>query len=470
MKNRRWLWIALATAAVVVLGGGWLLIRRAQNSSLSTLQTSEAVVGSLTAQVGATGSVHANQAATLVFQTSGTVDEVRVATGQRVTKGSVLATLERTSMTANVILAQADLVAAERALEELLTSATAQAQAELAKANAEKALKDAEYRWRVQQEGFRASPETIRDAEAKLLLADDEVARQKDLYNMASSDSGRALALVSLTAARQQRDSALRNLNWYRGKPSDNDQAILDAQVALARAQFEDAVRAWERVQDGPNANDVAAAQARVDAARASVELGQIQAPFAGTVTFVEVKPGDLVSPGTRAFGVADLGRLFVDVEIPEVDIDRIQVAQDVSLSFDAVPGRTYAGIVTTVGQVGTAVQGVVNFEVEVEVLEPDESIKPGMTAAVNIVVSQIEHVLLVPNRAVRVQDGQRVVFVMRDGAPVAVEITLGASSDSDSEVVSGDLQVGDLVVLNPPLIFSQNGPPGFVRGMGGGG
>jgi HlyD family secretion protein len=257
-------------------------------------------------------------------------------------------------------------------------------------------------------------------------------------------------------------------LNWYLGKPTDNDQAILDAQVALAKAQFEDAVRVWERVKDGPNPDDVAAAQARVDAARASVELGMIMAPFEGTVTFVEVKPGDIVTMGSRGFGLADLTQMFVDVEIPEVDIDRIQLGQDVSLTFDAVPNNLYAGVVTDVGRVGTSVQGVVNFGVEVEVLKPDASIKPGMTAAVNIIVSQIDNVLLVPNRAVRVQDGKRVVFVMRAGVPTTVEITLGSSSDSDSEVVGGDLKVGDVIVLNPPLIFSQNGPPGFVRGMGG--
>lgn len=467
MKNRRWLWIGLAAAAVVVVIVVWSLIARARGSATADLQTTEAVMGSLTAQVGATGSVHANQAATLVFQTTGTVDEVKVAAGDSVAKGEILATLERTSLGANVILAQADLVAAERALEELQTSATAKAQAELAMANAEKALKDEEYRWRVQQEGNRASPETIRDAKAKLVLAEDDVDRYKAMYDRASGDSAKALAQVNLTAAQQRRDAALRNLNWYLGKPTDNDQAILDAKLAVAKAQLEDAVRAWERVKDGPNADDVSAAQARVDAARASVELGLITAPFEGTVTFVKVKPGDIVTLGSPAFGLADLTRLFVDVDIPEVDIDRIRLGQDVSLTFDSVPNNLYTGVVTDVGRVGTSVQGVVNFEVEVEVLKPDASIKPGMTAAVNIVVSQIDSVLLVPNRAVRVQDGKRVIFVVRDGVPTTVEVTLGSSSDTDSEVVGGDLKVGDVIVLNPPLIFSQNGPPGFVRGMG---
>jgi HlyD family secretion protein len=466
--KKRWIWIAAGVVAVVVIVV-LVLSARARSSATSTFQTEVIATGSLTAQVGATGTVHANQSATLTFQTAGTVDTVEAKTGDQVKKSDILATLERTSLSANVILAQADLVEAERALEDVLASTTAKAQAELALANAEKALKDEEYRWRVQQAGNRASPETIRDAEAKLLLAEDEVARCKDLYGMASSDSGKALALVKLTEAQRNRDAALRNLNWYKGKPTDSDQAILDAKLAVAQAQLEDARRAWERVKDGPNEGDVAAAQARVDAARASLELAQISAPFAGTVTFVEVKPGDQVAPGTVAFGLADLSRMLVDVEVSEVDIDRVKVGQDATLTFDAIQDKAYQGKVTEVGQVGVAVQGVVNFEAEVEVLNPDASIKPGMTAAVDIVVTQLEDVLLVPNRAVRVQDGQRVVYVMRNGKLAQVEITLGVSSDSYSQVLEGDLQAGDLIVLNPPLVFSESSAPGFMSGMRGG-
>jgi HlyD family secretion protein len=113
---------------------------------------------------------------------------------------------------------------------------------------------------------------------------------------------------------------------------------------------------------------------------------------------------------------------------------------------------------------VGNIVQGVVEFTVTIALNDADEAVKPGMTAAVNIVVNQLENVLLVPNRAVRVREGQRVVYVMDNGALQAVEITLGASSETVSEVIDGDLQVGDMVVLNPPTVFEQNGPPPFVR------
>jgi HlyD family secretion protein len=86
------------------------------------------------------------------------------------------------------------------------------------------------------------------------------------------------------------------------------------------------------------------------------------------------------------------------------------------------------------------------------------------MTAAVNVVVNRLEEVLLVPNRAVRFQDGKTVVYVLKDAQVVPVTVELGASSDVSSEVLSGELQLGDQIVLNPPTFFNQNGPPPFVR------
>jgi HlyD family secretion protein len=85
------------------------------------------------------------------------------------------------------------------------------------------------------------------------------------------------------------------------------------------------------------------------------------------------------------------------------------------------------------------------------------------MTAAVNIMVQQIDNVLLVPNRAVRVVDGQRLVYVLRDNQVTQVNLELGASSDVNSEVTGGDLKEGDAIILNPPTTFA-NSRPGFMR------
>ncbi|MFN2149719.1 MAG: efflux RND transporter periplasmic adaptor subunit [Anaerolineales bacterium] len=465
---KRWWIIALILVVLVAGFFGIRAYRRGQdNSANANLQTEPIRRGELTASVGATGIVRSNQSATLVFETNGTVEYVHQGLGETVAAGEVLATLQKTSLSAQIIMAEADLVNAQQALDDLLASDQARAAAQQNLAKAQDALDKAQYTLTVRQAGNRASQDTIRGAEANLTLANEEVRRAEDVYDMARGEAGKALALSNLVAARQKRDSIQRQLNWYLGRPDEIEQALLEADVAVAEARVKDAEREWERVKDGPTQADLQAAQARVDAAQATLELARITAPFRGTITDINVMAGDQVSPGTPAFRLDDLSRMLVDVELSEVDINRVQVGNPVTLNFDAVPNVDYTGELVEIGQVGGSVQGVVNFPVTVELKDADEAIKPGMTAAVNIVVEQIENALQVPNRAVRVVNGQRVVYLLENGQPTAVAIQLGANSDLYSEVTGGDIKEGDLVVLNPPsYIFNPNEEPPFVRGM----
>ena len=91
----------------------------------------------------------------------------------------------------------------------------------------------------------------------------------------------------------------------------------------------------------------------------------------------------------------------------------------------------------------------------------PTLAVKPGMTAAVNIVVQELQDVLLVPNRAVRLVEGERVVYLLVDGQAVKKEIRLGSSSDTVSIVAGGDFKEGDMVILNPPVEFGPGRPGG---------
>jgi HlyD family secretion protein len=164
-----------------------------------------------------------------------------------------------------------------------------------------------------------------------------------------------------------------------------------------------------------------------------------------------------MVSPGTQAFRLDDLSHLLVDLQISEVDINNITIGQPVTVTFDAVQGKSYNGQVARISQAGDATGSGVNFTVTVELSESDNLVRPGMTAAVNITVRELSNALLVQNRAVRQVNGKRVVYVLKDTLPVAVEIRLGATSDTTSEVAGGDLKEGDLVILNPP---AANGNP----------
>jgi HlyD family secretion protein len=453
--------VVFIVAIVAVVYARSAASRRAE----AEFRTQPAAYGDLTAIVGATGTVRANQTAVLVFETGGTVERVGVKVGDHVEAGDGLAFLQQTSLPASVILAEADLVAARRALEDLTQSGTEQARAQQALANAQDALEDAQYTWRVRQEGYRASSSAMETAIARLTIAEDQLERAKSMYSKVGGspqeDPEKAAALTGVAEARAARDSAARTLNWYRGKPSPIEQAQLDADLATAEAALADAQREWDRLKDGPNPDDVAAAKARVAAAQATVDMARIAAPFAGTITSVDVKPGDQVTAGMVAIGLADLSAQFVDVDVSEIDINRIVVGQPVTFVLDAVQDKTYSGEVTDVSLAGTTSGTGVNFQVTARMADADDSVRPGMTAAVNVVVSEIKNVLIVPNRAIRAQNGDRVVYVLRDGMPIPVDVVLGASSDTDSQIVEGDIAAGDLVILNPPTMM-------FGGGMGG--
>jgi HlyD family secretion protein len=513
---KRALWII---GIIAVLVGAFFAYRAYSNArnaqaAQESLQTVTLEEGTLAATIGATGTVRANQSANLSWQTSGTIDQVHVLLGDEVAKDQELAALAQTSLAQNVILAQADLVNAQKALDDLLNSQVQQAQAlqavedaqqalddannpDLAQASAIKAIADSQKLIETAERNLRvaqstASQSSIDEAKANITLTKDRLDRARDKYepyaNRPESNVTRATLLSELSAAQQQYDAAVRQLNSLQGTAADVDLAVREAEliaaqaqlvdaerewerikdgtssadVALLEAQLADAQREWERLKDGPDPEDLAAAQARVAAAQATLDQVRIVAPFAGIITNVDSKPGDQVNPGTPGFRLDDLSHLWVDVEVSEVDINQVQEGQPAILTFDAILAKEYTGEVVEVSPVGTEQQGVVNFKVTVEITDADQDVRPGMTSAVEVVVSQVENALLVPNQAVRAEEGKRVIYILgENGQLTKVEVTLGSSSDQFSQLLEGDLQPGALIVLNPPMDFFSGGPPG---------
>lgn len=99
---------------------------------------------------------------------------------------------------------------------------------------------------------------------------------------------------------------------------------------------------------------------------------------------------------------------------------------------------------------------------------DTDGRIKPGMTAAVNIIVEEKDDVFVIPNGAIVIVDNQESVFVKRDGIYVSVPVTLGGYSDNYSEVLSADIEEGELIVINPPDELTGNMPFGPGSGFQG--
>jgi len=477
IRENRILSIALIVALLIAL---YLSIsafgdQRQVVADRANLQIANVELGNLTATIGATGTVRANQSAKLYWETAGTVETVTIDIGDQVQQDERLASLKTSSLPQNVILAQSELKSAQDELETFYDSygALGKADAEKSVAEAQDALEDAQRDYSYET---TISPQVdIDQAFANMILARDKLDKVEDDYepyaDKPEDNLTRASLLSKLAQARREYNDTVRLYNSYSTPGSDTGIAIADAELALAIAQFDEAQQEYEKVLAGPSAQDTAAAEARVAAAEATLSQAYIEAPFAGIVTDAYPTAGDQVSSGLLAFQLDDLSRLLVDVEVSEVDINRVTVGQSATLSFDAIPEKGYAGEVVAVALAGNTEQGAVNFRVIVELLESDENVRPGMTAAVTIVVTELENVLLVPNRAVRVLDGKRVVYLLTDAGDLQpLSIELGASSENYSEILEGDFNEGDAIVLNPPTITfdAGSGPPPFVGGGGG--
>jgi HlyD family secretion protein len=252
---------------------------------------------------------------------------------------------------------------------------------------------------------------------------------------IAQADAAVAVAQANLDTAQT---------NWDSLKNGASATAI-----AMAEAELSDAQREYERVKNGPNAEDIAAAQAAVDAAQAVIDHAQLVAPFNGTITEVDVSTGDLVNSGDSAFRIDDLDSIYIDLQVSEVDLENLSVGQQTTVEFDAIADKQYIGEVTAVGMVGSVSQGVVNYPVTIRVTDADDSILPGMTAAVTIVTNQVDDALLVPNKAIHTSNGQRTVTVLFEGQQISVPVTIGLAGDTMSEVTGDQLREGDVIVIS---------------------
>ncbi len=512
--------LIIIAVIILIIGFGILGGVRARGqdaTALENLETEPIKQGDLEITVGANGVARSHQSAQLLWKTQGTVSEVKVEVGDQVADGDILASLERTSLPQSVILAQADLVEAQRALDDLLNSRSQQAQARKAVEKAKQALEDAlnpELTQALAIEAIAAAQKTVEEAQrtlnimvnpvsqsakdqayATLLLAENALENTRDQielverklkkdesqYNFWESKDLYQDILENLERklVKDQRayEDALQRYNNLLKPPDPDDLALAEAAVALAQAQLAysereynrikdgnspadiavleaqlaDAEREWERLQNGPDPDEIAAAEARIAAARAILSQADVTAPFNGEVTQVAVNPGDPVSPDNLAFRLDDLSRIFVDTQVSEVDINRIQLGQTALLTFESIPAKEYRGKVAEVLSVGEIVEGVTFFTVHIEISDPDRQIKPGMTSSVTFVVDELSDTLLVPNRSLRMLDGKRVVFVKQGSNLFPIEVNLGLASETYSQVLEGDLKLGDLVVLNPP-------------------
>jgi HlyD family secretion protein len=471
-KNRRTIWIIVGAAFVVIVAIVLIIASlRSQSSSTASYQTTTVQLGTLTSTVEGSGTVASIQSTTMAWETSGQVEKVNVQIGQTVKTGDTLAALSSASLPPNILQAQVDVVNAQRNLDKVLNSGTAAANAQLALVNAQKTFDTA----KANSDRLtlsRAEPATIDYYQSQVVLAEQRVQQAQDAYDatngLSNANPVRANAYTNLYNATLQRDQALGNYNWVTGKPTSTDQASILANYAVADAALKDAQQEWDRLKNGPDANEVKAAQATLQAAQNTANSQYILAPFDGTITQMNLNPGDIVSAGTKAFRVDNMSQMLVTVQVIEIDVNNVKAGQTATITFDAIPNKTYNGKVIRADLAGTVGQNSVTFDVSVELTDPDAQVRAGMAANVTIVTNKVENALLVPTTAIFTDNnGQQYVYLVQNGTLTTVPVTVGAVSDTTSQITDDSLKEGDTIVLSFAATSSSSGF-GFMGGGGG--
>ncbi|MGE0764397.1 MAG: efflux RND transporter periplasmic adaptor subunit [Bdellovibrionales bacterium] len=172
-------------------------------------------------------------------------------------------------------------------------------------------------------------------------------------------------------------------------------------------------------------------------------EVFPIRAPFAGKVTQILKQEGEYISTSSSNNALLvldDLTSMWIDANIPEVDIAKVSLGLEAQIRANALPGRTYKGAVQTLSLSSKAAtdrwdRGRVEFPAEIRVLDPDQDLKPGMTVVVDVISAKVEGVLAVRHEFVHRERGD--VFLI-DKNDRRYPVELGLSNEDMVEIRSG--------------------------------
>ncbi|HXF99818.1 MAG TPA: efflux RND transporter periplasmic adaptor subunit [Bacteroidota bacterium] len=413
--NKKWLWIAVG--AVVVLGGGFLLLNNGGGDKI-TYRTAKVDRGDISVVISATGTLQAVTTVQVGSQVSGTIAKLYADYNTRVKEGQLLAQLDPTFLQATV--------------------------------------------------------------------------------NEQRANVDRAIAQVN---------EAQRNYNRT---------ADLFAKALVSQADMDAATTALESAKAS-----LAQAKAALQRAEVNLRYATIRAPISGVVISRNVDVGQTVAASLQAptlFTIAqDLRKMQVQASVDEADIGNVQVGQRVTFRVDAYPEREFKGVVSQIRLAPVITQNVVTYTVIIDVDNNDLKLMPGMTATVSIEVASKGDVLRVPIQAIRFTpppevveslaadtanagarrwtqgraEGERQgggerrferrpenaarVWVLKDGKPVPKFVRKGLQNATHVEIVRGDINEGDEVIIGASggaqtqMPAAQNNPfaPRFPTGGG---
>jgi multidrug efflux pump subunit AcrA (membrane-fusion protein) len=472
--------VGVAAIVIVVIGPSF------GSSAAVQYITATAAVTNVTRSAAATGSIAASTTYGLAFgkdpalagsssssstgagSSSSTwpVSSISVNVGDTVTKGQVLAVADSASAMQALAAAQSNLAIAQARLATDQGGLTAlnKAMAQLSVTQAEQQLANA----RTSQSQTRYQNNlNIDNASTALSQAKAQLAADQAASAPAQQISQDKAAVTNAT----------QNLTQTKAKASQSNsqaaQSIASAslQVTSAKQGYQSKTAPAPALTILTDQASVASVQTAVDTAQKTVNLAQIRAPAAGTITVVNLIAGIDAPPGDAIDMAA--GPMQVTASFAETDLPSLKVGQAASISITAT-NETATGKLTTINPVAatSGSSSVVTYAVVITLDSTPADVKSGMSASVSITTAEADNVLAVPAIALVGSTGSYGVRVMAaDGSISTVPVTVGLTTTQYAAITSG-LNAGDTVVIgtsSPRTSTATTTAGGLTGGFGGG-
>jgi HlyD family secretion protein len=312
-------------------------------------------------------------------------------------------------------------------------------------------------------------------------------AAQREQANYASAKAG----VTRAEAQERDAEAVLKRTAALQAQSLASAAELQTAQTSLsvAKAQTDVAKAALQQ------------AQAALNQAQVNLSYTRIHSPIDGVVISRNVDVGQTVAASLQApvlFTIAeDLRKMQVHTSIAEGDVGRLAPGMGATFTVDAFPGQRFRGKIGQIRNAAQTVQNVVTYNAVIDVDNEDLRLRPGMTATVTIVFAEKKGVLAVPNAALRFhppsrdaegaasssakparsarpprtasapgeprksRETPRAVYVLRGATPERVEVEVGLSDGTVTEITSGELRDGDQVVVDAVTAGKSGGAPG---------
>lgn len=401
MKKTAAVLVMLVLLTAVLLGGCGTSLGQAP-TPIPTIVLDSAVPSapagsgkSSSGSVTASGAVAPAQQAVLAAPLAGSLAEIRVARGDKVAQGQVLARFAGSeTLAAAVSAAEYEVLAAQKALDDLNRDAPIKlAEAQLRLAKARDAYDEAQKRrgWKE----YRVGSDTQIDlARSDLILAKDALDKAEDAYGWVSDrdedNLEKAGALSALSAARIAYQRAEANLNYLISMPDEFEVDKVEAELQLAKAEMDAAQAAYDRLKDGVDPSELSLAEARLENANAGLTASQaaladleIKAPFAGSVVELMLHAGEWALPGSPVLRLADLEHLQVETtDLSERDLGVVAVGSAVRVYVKALNVEV-TGVVSEIASLASTLGGDVVYTTTITLDEQPEGLRAGMSVEV---------------------------------------------------------------------------------------